>query len=128
MDQPCVILQGKPGSIKRVDLSSTATMYSHMTAATLRNLLNASEYVICRAGYTGIMDLALLKKKALIVPTPGQTEQEYLAEYLAARGLFLARRQEELDLVLALDALRDFEPIFHLPAKDLLGEEIRESI
>ncbi len=124
LDRTCVILQGLPGSARRVDLTSTATMYSHLDAKELRNLLNVSEYVICRAGYTGIMDLALLNKKAMIIPTPGQTEQEYLAGYLAGKGLFLICRQNELDLQSALKDLADFEPVFDIPAGDFLGDEI----
>lgn len=44
------------------------------------------------------MDLAGLGKKAILVPTPGQTEQEYLADFLAGQQLFVAQRQDALDL------------------------------
>ncbi len=44
-------------------------------------ILNAGT-VICRSGYSTLMDLYLLnKKKIILIPTPGQTEQEYLAKY-----------------------------------------------
>jgi UDP-N-acetylglucosamine:LPS N-acetylglucosamine transferase len=101
-------------------------MYSHMPAGELGKLLDFSEHIICRAGYTSIMDLAVLRKKAMIIPTPGQTEQEYLAGYLAEKGLFLACSQDELDLESALGDLREFEPEFNLPSDDLLEKTIRE--
>ena len=48
----------------------------------LKEWIVNSETVICRSGYSTLMDLFLLNKKNIIlVPTPGQSEQEYLAEY-----------------------------------------------
>ena len=122
----CVILEGLPGKLKRVDLTSNVTTYSHLPSADLRNLLLSAEHVICRAGYTGIMDLALLQKKALIIPTPGQTEQEYLAGYLASKGMFLTCSQDELDIVAALEDLSDFSPVFKLPEGNFPGEELEK--
>ena len=124
LDARCIILQGLPCRLKRVDLTSTVTMYSHLPAAELRNLLLSSENVICRAGYTGIMDLALMQKKALIIPTPGQTEQEYLAGYLAGKGMFLSCIQDELDIKSALEDLSEFKPQFNLPEEDFFQSEL----
>ena len=123
LESSCVILQGLPGSYKRTDLTSKVTMYSHLPAADLGNLIKSAENVICRAGYTGIMDLALMRKKSMIIPTPGQTEQEYLADYLAGRGMFLTCSQDELDLESALEDLSDFEPELNFPGDGLLARE-----
>lgn len=56
--------------------------FQKLSAAGLVPLLQTADLVICRSGYSTLMDLAVLGKKALLVPTPGQTEQEYLAQYL----------------------------------------------
>ena len=56
---------------------------------------NESELVLCRSGYTSIMDLAQLGKKAYFIPTPGQYEQEYLAEKLKSEGLVSFSEQEK---------------------------------
>ncbi|MCH4822013.1 glycosyltransferase [Gramella lutea] len=48
----------------------------------LENAINSSEMVIARSGYTTLMDLSKLEKKAFFIPTPGQKEQEYLAKRL----------------------------------------------
>ena len=122
----CVILQGLPGKSRRTDLSPTVTMYNHLPSAELKHLLLSAGCVICRAGYTGIMDLAIMQKKALIIPTPGQTEQEYLAEYLSDRAIFLTCKQDDLDIESALEDLNAFEPELELPGRDLLTEVIRK--
>jgi uncharacterized protein (TIGR00661 family) len=55
---------------------------SHLSGKLLNQKILASNYIITRAGYTSIMDMFLLKKKTLIIPTPKQPEQEYLGSYL----------------------------------------------
>lgn len=55
------------------------TVYNYMTTTMLEKSLNASKLIVARSGYTTIMDLAKLGKKAFFIPTPGQFEQEYLA-------------------------------------------------
>lgn len=58
----------------------------------LSELISASEYVICRAGFSTLSDLVRLSAKALIVPTPGQYEQEYLADRAGEKDWFAAVR------------------------------------
>ncbi|HMU08571.1 MAG TPA: glycosyltransferase [Ferruginibacter sp.] len=80
----------------------------------LNRIILESECVIGRCGYSTIMDLVKLHKKALLVPTPGQTEQEYLAEYLSGKKIFCSAVQEDFSLPEALKALDGFS--FSLPA------------
>ena len=54
--------------------------------------------IVCRSGYSSIMDLVALGKTAILVPTPGQPEQQYLATYLSEKGWFSQVNQNELDL------------------------------
>jgi hypothetical protein len=57
-------------------------IYDLPDAALLSQLICSSRVVICRSGYSSLMDLHILGKDQLIlIPTPGQTEQEYLADY-----------------------------------------------
>jgi uncharacterized protein (TIGR00661 family) len=63
------------------------TFYNFMNSRQLEQALNESEIILCRSGYTSIMDLAKLNKKAFFIPTPGQYEQEYLAQKLKKEGL-----------------------------------------
>jgi hypothetical protein len=64
--------------------------------------------VICRSGYSTIMDLIALGKKAILIPTPGQTEQEYLGKILHERGAFYSTAQGGFELDSALNEAGTF--------------------
>lgn len=61
-------------------------------------IMNRAKLVITRSGYSTLMELAALNKKALLIPTPGQTEQVYLADYHKKKGNFYSVSQDELNL------------------------------
>lgn len=84
------------------------SFYNHLPASQLEDLLNESQLVVCRAGYSTIMDLVALEKKAILVPTPGQTEQEYLAASLFKKGIFYSAQQENFSLLRTIEATRSF--------------------
>ena len=117
-----IIMQGLPGRNETVEPGPNLTMISHLPSRELRGLIQKARFIICRSGYSSIMDLAKMRKKALIVPTPGQTEQEYLADNLSEKGMFLSCSQHDLDLSAALKELEAFEPDFSLPDRDHLGK------
>lgn len=71
-------------------------------------MMNRSAMVVCRSGYTTLMELAELGKRALLVPTPGQTEQLYLAKTLRERGLFHSVKQHQLRLSADLALARQY--------------------
>jgi UDP-N-acetylglucosamine:LPS N-acetylglucosamine transferase len=79
-------------------------MVSYMTGAELDQLYAVSRYVVCRSGYSSLMDLAASGKKGILIPTPGQTEQEYLARHLSAINCFVAQEQSHIDLAAGLQA------------------------
>jgi uncharacterized protein (TIGR00661 family) len=64
--------------------------------------LNAASFVICRSGYSTIMDLINFQKKAILVPTPGQTEQEYLSKRMMDKKIFMAANQNKFDIQTSL--------------------------
>ncbi len=64
----------------------------------------SAEKIICRSGYTSVMELCALGKSAHLIPTPGQTEQEYLAQYLSSKGYFSQSRQSRFDLESVLNS------------------------
>lgn len=64
----------------------SARFFSYMDPARLAVEITKAEYIICRSGYSSLMDLAQFEKKLILVPTPGQTEQEYLAERWRRKG------------------------------------------
>ena len=65
----------------------------------LSELIFKSKIIISRAGFTSVMDYIALNKDAILVPTPGQTEQIYLAKYLSDIKLFKRMNQDEIDSI-----------------------------
>jgi len=108
-----ILIQGLPASSEspRVALGESLvadelTVLPHLSGAALRGLLRRAKSVITRSGYTSVMELAgLAIKPVLMVPTPGQTEQEYLARQLAAGGYIQTQRQGRIDLASILPQL-----------------------
>jgi UDP-N-acetylglucosamine:LPS N-acetylglucosamine transferase len=62
----------------------------------MKELLTSSETIISRSGYTTIMELISLGCNGILIPTPGQTEQEYLAGYMQEKGWFLKVIQKDI--------------------------------
>lgn len=81
---------------------------NHLPAKELQQVIEASEVILSRSGYTTIMDLYFLKKNAIFVPTPGQTEQEYLAKRLTERGIAFSTHQDSFDLQQALEEVKSY--------------------
>ncbi|NRA92995.1 MAG: glycosyltransferase [Psychroserpens sp.] len=80
-------------------------IYNFLMSQELENAINESKYVLSRSGYTTVMDLAKLEKKAFFIPTPGQFEQEYLAERLTSKGMVGSCLQKDFHL----DVLKSIE-------------------
>ena len=82
-----LFIKGKVENNKKKEVIKNITFYNFMTSKEIENAYNGSKIVLCRSGYTTIMDLAKLEKKAFFIPTPGQFEQEYLAKRLKRNGI-----------------------------------------
>ncbi|MBL7868300.1 MAG: glycosyltransferase [Flavobacterium lindanitolerans] len=93
-----VFIKGKIEPEQKIEQVGNVTYYNFMNTEELENTFNESEIVLCRSGYTTIMDLAQLGKKAFFIPTPGQYEQEYLAKKLKKEGLVPFARQEDFKI------------------------------
>ena len=93
-----VIVRGLFDEKKQIVQKNNLTVMTYLTSNELSELMQMSEIVICRAGYSSIMDLIKLEKKAILIPTPGQTEQEYLAKHLDANNQFVFQSQNKLDI------------------------------
>ncbi|MEZ5017889.1 MAG: glycosyltransferase [Flavipsychrobacter sp.] len=77
--------------------------YGRVTKSVLDKLMQQAAVVVCRSGYSTVMDLVKLGKKAIFIPTPGQTEQEYLGAYLSQKPQFTAAGQKSFDLAKMLN-------------------------
>jgi UDP:flavonoid glycosyltransferase YjiC (YdhE family) len=103
--KPHLLVRGLPGNKERLAQHEL----NHAGARELEELMTQAGVVICRSGYTSVMDLVRLRKKAVLVPTPGQTEQEYLAEHLQEKKLFPYLAQDRLDIKKAVSIADTFE-------------------
>ena len=91
-----MLIRGIPGNDLKPE-NSNITVKDLVSSGELNELINGSDLVICRSGYSSLMDLAKLNKNAIIIPTPGQTEQEYLGSYLMNHKMFYSIDQAKLN-------------------------------
>jgi uncharacterized protein (TIGR00661 family) len=104
-----VIAAGIPGNTATRSCDSH-TFHGFLNTEQQEHMMNRAKFIIGRPGYTTVMELAELnKKKALFLPTPGQTEQEYLASYYERQGYFHSVSQYRLQLKKAVEDARQFE-------------------
>ncbi len=83
--EKAVLVRGLPNETKTITVDENILIFNHLSEKLLSHYICASKFVICRSGYSSIMDLVKLNKPAILIPTPQQTEQEYLAEYLEGK-------------------------------------------
>jgi UDP-N-acetylglucosamine:LPS N-acetylglucosamine transferase len=122
-------VRGLPGSLSVIPSSNMIKFYNHLPAGALNKEMLQAEYVIGRCGYSTIMDLVKLQKKNILIPTPGQTEQEYLSKYLFGKQIALCIPQKEFSLEDALSKAKKFR--YHFPemnAGRLLQQTISDLI
>lgn len=93
---------------------------NYLTSDTLQKVLSQSDIIVARSGYSTIMDLAVLKKKAILVPTPGQPEQEYLANKFMKDKVAYATDQEVLDIADALELSSEYFGFAYPASEELL--------
>lgn len=92
------VIAGNPSGASPTQIPEHVCYYTHTNAQELVPLVAKASMVICRSGYSTLMDLAVMGKKALLIPTPGQSEQEYLAKSLHSRRLVPYQHESDLNL------------------------------
>lgn len=101
-----LVVQGLPDKDQSSSPHPNVEMRSFLNAKDLNQAVLESEVIVSRSGYSTIMDLAVLGKKALLVATPGQPEQEYLAWYGHEKGWYFTQLQDRLDLAKGIEGAR----------------------
>lgn len=100
-----VIAGGKPGG-KNQSLGENVQHFAFLNAQRQQDAMNRAQFIVTRSGYTTMMELVELEKaQVLLLPTPGQTEQEYLGDYCQKHRYF--RHISQFRLQLARDARID---------------------
>jgi len=124
----CVVVGGKTELQEQKQISKNIKSYSHLNSKDLFQLFNHSKIVISRPGYSSVMDLTALGKKAIFVPTPGQTEQEYLAQRFHKMKVHYRMAQDKIDLLKALKEIKGFKGIGFKTKSPLLSKRIHHLI
>lgn len=114
-----VLVRGLPNEKNQLQVAGNVTSYPHLPAQELEQKICEADLVISRCGYSTVMDLAVLKKRSVLIPTPGQTEQEYLGEYLMKRNFALCIDQKKFTLKNAVAMAANFPYTF--PAAESSG-------
>ena len=120
-----LFVRGLPSSVEAI---SDPSVVNFLTTPELQQAIKSSTIVIARSGYSTIMDLKAMGGKAIFVPTPGQTEQEYLAEILKAKGIAFAMPQDRFLLSTALAESKRYPGFQPSAENDLLARAVQELI
>ena len=107
-----VFVRGLPGNTDQLETGDHIEVYDHLPAKELKQKFEQAHLVISRCGYSTVMDLAAMKKKCILIPTPGQTEQEYLATYLMQHNFALCIDQDKFKLTQALNLAASYNYSF----------------
>lgn len=122
-------VRGLPAEINKITSSNkSVTIANHLAADELNKVIEQSKMVVGRSGYTSVMDLATLQKHAILIPTPKQTEQEYLARYLSDKGFFYSASEESFSLIELIKKEQKFEYVKIQPDEGKYREIINEFV
>lgn len=98
IDNDVVMICGKTNQSKSSKQINNIKKVSFATTSEIQQYFDEATLIVCRAGYSSIMDLAATGKKAILIPTEGQTEQEYLAKYLKKNNIYYSNDQNCINL------------------------------
>ncbi len=120
-----MLVRGLPNSTNTLQYPNV-TVVQHLSATDLNKILLAADTIITRCGYSTILDLVALQKTAIVVPTPGQTEQEYLAKYLSLQQHFYTAPQKNFNIAAAIAAMQQTKILpFNTPTGNQLADAIK---
>jgi len=117
-----LLVRGLPGEKENTFQAPNCRVFNHLNTNEMEEAIGYSEFIISRCGYTTVMEILSLQKKSILIPTPGQTEQEYLAEHLLKQNWCYTFDQED-DFEFHLQKAKSFK--YNLPEMNMhLHEEI----
>ncbi len=123
---PVLFVRGLPGTVGLPPVPYNVNIMNHLSANAAQQALEGAELVVARTGYSTVMELMALQKKSILVPTPGQTEQQYLAKHLMQHNHALCLPQKGFNLSRAVRLAQGFD--YQFPkveeGKNLLAEAV----
>jgi UDP:flavonoid glycosyltransferase YjiC (YdhE family) len=109
---PAVLVRGLPAA-RAYQQVGNLEIYNYLDGDELLSVIGDARVVIARSGYSTVMDLMELGCHAVFVPTPGQTEQLFLARQLMKQGIAYSQKQSRFHLETALKQSRRFRGFAH---------------
>lgn len=103
------IARGLPAERNIIPSTNTIHFHNHLSSEELNNEAMKAALIIGRSGYSNVMDIAALQKKSILIPTPGQTEQEYLADHLMKKRFAFCINQNEFSLLKNIEEAGRFD-------------------
>lgn len=119
-----VIVRGLPQASRFIPSTGDIRFYNHLDSHNYAAEMQKAQWVISRSGYSTIMDIAAMGKQSILIPTPGQSEQEYLSQYLQQKHWALAGNQDTFDLNQLLAEAKQFPYNVSAFKNNRLREEI----
>jgi len=129
LHQPFKLIAGTADQANNQAVSAVGSIVPHLDGPDLVKAIKKTKYIISRGGYTSLMELIPLNKHLILVPTPGQTEQIYLAKRWQEKGWAIAYDQTEFHLETALKEAGNFsyQPIPFIPfTKEALEATLKQ--
>ena len=120
--------QPLPGEENITDFDAGILVYNHLPSNEINRLMLEASFIIGRCGYSTVMDIARLKKKSILVPTPGQTEQEYLSAFLSSIHFTYCEKQSSFSITKCLEEAKHFDYKFPVQSADQLASLVESTI
>lgn len=122
------IVRGLPSAETILPSTNHIRIYNHLPAGDINKKMSEAEFVISRTGYSTVMDLIQLKKKSILIPTPGQTEQVYLGMHLMKAKIAYCPQQNKFSLANALNKAKEFPYQFPEAITNNLQETVQRFV
>lgn len=116
-DLKTILVKGTAEEKRSVEQKQNLQVISIASTIEMMQLIESSSIIISRPGYSSIMDIAATGKRAIFIPTPGQTEQEYLAQYFMSKKIFYSIEQNKFDLLKSITESNNYSGLqINVPA------------
>jgi UDP-N-acetylglucosamine:LPS N-acetylglucosamine transferase len=102
-----VFIRGLPAARASIQTAPHITVFNYLSGEDLALAVNAADTIVSRPGYSSVMDIVPLQKKYIVIPTPGQAEQVYLANWLQQQGYACTAPQNNFSLSLLIKQAAD---------------------
>jgi UDP:flavonoid glycosyltransferase YjiC (YdhE family) len=125
-EKKVLLVRGKMND-DMINVADNVVVKNFLSGTELERDINSSDIIISRSGYSSAMDIINTRSKAVFIPTPGQTEQEYLVDYWKDKKWFYSEAQTNLDLKRAIKKSEKYSPpLIFTTTNDLLDKAVNE--